>query len=176
MSIIGVGILIPINIAATQATGDWPPAFGSIKILSIAGINMENGKLRVDPNTDWYWSSFAATWVFSLLVVYFMHCVSDDYVKTRQYFFQQSEELVHMRSVIVNDVPESERTSEKLTKWVLDGIGSSTENIKGSVIGRDNLELCKLIKEHEAAVKKLEVVMASYLGSMSVSSNTMIAN
>jgi hypothetical protein len=155
MSFIGLCILIPINIAATRATGDWPQENGSIDILSIAGINIQNGKSRVDPYLDWYWSPFAATWLFSLLIAYAMHDATGDYIKARKHFFCTSESQVSMRTLIVRDVPVSVTSKMELKEWIKSK--SNIDNIKDSMIGFDNLTLCKLIEKHETAAKQLQI-------------------
>jgi hypothetical protein len=175
MSIIGLCVLVPINIAATRATGDWPPVSGSIDFLSISGINLQGGRLREDPNLYWYWSPFVATWLFSLLTIYFMHDMSEDYISTREYFFEAPENKANVTSLMVSGVPESMRSDEKLKEWV-----ESTESfeypIQEAMIGRDNLTLFELIEKHEAAVRQLEITLASYLGGMSIKSNTLHTN
>jgi calcium permeable stress-gated cation channel len=162
MSIIGIFVLIPINIVATRTTGDWPPASGSIEILPIAGINLQNGKLRADPNLDWYWSPFAATWLFSLLIAYFMYRASCDYINMRQYFFRLPENEISMKSLMVSGIPASMRSDEKLKEWI-QSTKAIQYPIKDTMIGHHSSKLSELFEKHEIAVKQLEITLASYL-------------
>lgn len=146
----------------TQYLRDWPPPSGSIEILSIAGINLQNGRLRADPDLAWYWSPFAATWLFSLLIAYFMYRASCDYIDMRQYFFRLPQNEVSMKSLMISGVPVSMRSDEKLKEWIL-----STKTIKypikDTMIGHHSSKLTELFEEHEVAVKQLEITLASYL-------------
>ncbi|KAI9481246.1 MAG: hypothetical protein EXX96DRAFT_208426 [Benjaminiella poitrasii] len=162
MTIIGVCALIPINIIATKSTGEWPPPAGSIDILSISGINLQNGKLRSDPNTAWYWSPFAATWLFSILIAYFMYRASCDYINMRQYYFRLPENEVTMKSLIVSRVPETMRSDDKLKSWI-ESTKAIQYPIKDTMIGHHSSKLTELFEEHELAVQHLETTLASYL-------------
>ncbi|CEJ04168.1 hypothetical protein RMCBS344292_18135 [Rhizopus microsporus] len=162
MTVIGVGALIPVYIVATKYTGDWPPASGSIEILSLAGINYVNGKTRADVNTVWYWSPFVATYLFSILIAYFMYRASCDYIDMRQYWFRLPENEVTMKSLMVSPVPKEMRSDGKLKTWV-----ESTQMIqypiKESMIGYHSSKLSDLFEKHKEAVHRLESTLASYL-------------
>ncbi|KAI7902227.1 uncharacterized protein BX663DRAFT_512192 [Cokeromyces recurvatus] len=162
MTLIGVCALIPINIVATKLTGQWPPPSGSIDILSIAGINLHNGKLRTDPNTAWYWSPFAATWLFSIMIAYFMYKASCDYIKMRQYYFRLPENEITMKSLIVSRIPETMRSDDKLKTWI-ESTKAIKYPIKDTMIGYHSSKLTELFEKHEIAVQNLETTLASYL-------------
>ncbi|KAL7313079.1 hypothetical protein PS15m_006865 [Mucor circinelloides] len=161
MSILGIGALIPVYIVATKATGDWPPASGSIEILSLAGINLQNGKLRADADTTWYWAPFTATYLFSILIAYFMYRASCDYIEMRQYYFRLPQNEASMKSLMVSRVPEDMRSDEKLKEWV------SRERIpypiSQAMIGHHSKKLTDLFEEHQLAVHNLETTLAAYL-------------
>ncbi|RCH89675.1 hypothetical protein CU097_004541 [Rhizopus azygosporus] len=141
---------------------DWPPASGSIEILSLAGINYVNGKTRADVNTVWYWSPFVATYLFSILIAYFMYRASCDYIDMRQYWFRLPENEVTMKSLMVSPVPKEMRSDGKLKTWV-----ESTQMIqypiKESMIGYHSSKLSDLFEKHKEAVHRLESTLASYL-------------
>lgn len=145
---------------------DWPPASGSIEILSLAGINYANGKTRADVNTVWYWSPFIATYLFSILIAYFMYRASCDYIDMRQYWFRLPENEVTMKSLMVSPVPKEMRSDGKLKTWV-----ESTQMIqypiKESMIGYHSSKLSDLFEKHKEAVHRLESTLASYLSGVS---------
>ncbi|KAL9553867.1 hypothetical protein MBANPS3_003073 [Mucor bainieri] len=163
MTIVGVGALIPVYIVATKATGDWPPAPGSIEILSLAGINLLNGKTRTDgaADTRWYWAPFSATYLFSILIAYFMYRASCDYIEMRQYYFRLPQNEASMKSLMVSRVPQDMRSDEQLKQWV------SRERIPypiaDAMIGHHSKRLTELFEEHQLAVHNLETTLAAYL-------------
>ncbi|KAK4513273.1 uncharacterized protein ATC70_011841 [Mucor velutinosus] len=162
MSILGIGALIPIYIVATKATGDWPPAPGSIEILSLAGINLQNGKTRTDgADTTWYWAPFSATYLFSILIAYFMYRASCDYIEMRQYYFRLPQNEASMKSLMVSRVPVDMQSDDKLKQWV------SRERIpypiSEAMIGHHSKKLTDLFEEHQLAVHNLETTLAAYL-------------
>jgi hypothetical protein len=141
---------------------DWPPPSGSIEILSLSGINLQDGKLRSDPTTTWYWAPFAATWLFSIIIAYFMYRASCDYIDLRQHYFRLPENDVSMKSLIVSHVPTEMRSDGKLKEWV-ESTQAVTYPIKEAMIGRHSSKLSTLFEEHEEAVRQLETTLASYL-------------
>lgn len=162
MSIVGVGALIPIYIVATKSTGDWPPAPGSIEILSISGVNYQDGKLRADPNTQWYWAPFSATWIFSILIAYFMYRASCDYIDMRQYYFRMPKNDASMKSLIVSKIPKDKQDDIKLKSW-MESTKAIQYPITDSMIGHHDSKLSTLFEEHELAVHQLETSLAAYL-------------
>ncbi|KAI9032519.1 hypothetical protein CLU79DRAFT_726710 [Phycomyces nitens] len=158
MAFVGLCVLLPINIVATKNTGDWPPAPG-LDFLSISGINYLDGKLSTNPDTRWYWSPAAATWLFSLVIGWAMYRASCDYIEMRQTFFRNAD--TSHKSLLIGNVPEAMRSDEKLKKWL------ETFNlhhpIQQAMMGHHNAKLTKLTTEHEEAVHKLENTLASYL-------------
>ncbi|CAO3593097.1 unnamed protein product [Absidia cylindrospora] len=154
MSIVGVCALIPVNIVATRFSGDWPPSPG-IDFLSISGINYVNGKLSTDPDLRWYWSPFAATWFFTLVIGYFLHRFSNEYIRLRQQYFQQEENGNETaKTILVSYIPEH--------KYV-ESMGVLPHPITDCSIGHANSKLTSIYEEHELAVEHLEIALASYL-------------
>ncbi|KAI7896028.1 uncharacterized protein EV154DRAFT_493252 [Mucor mucedo] len=162
MSVIGLGALIPVYIIATKETGDWPPAAGSIEILSISGINSQNGKLVETPNTVWYWAPFSATWGFSILIAYFMYRASCDYIDMRQYYFRLPSNEATMKSLMVSHIPKSKQTDQDLKVWI-ESTRAIQHPIKDSMMGHHSNKLSEIYENHEIAVHQLETALASYL-------------
>ncbi|KAF7726472.1 hypothetical protein EC973_008707 [Apophysomyces ossiformis] len=160
MSVIGIFALIPINIVATARTGNLPTG-PSIDFLSISSINYLNGKMRPDPDTRWYWSPFAATWLFSIIIAYYMYRSSCDYVNMRQQYFRHPAKRASANSLLISNVPEDKRSDEKLKQWL--ETKSLPYPIQEAMIGHHSDQLTKLTKEHEEAVRNLEDTLSYYL-------------
>ncbi|KAI8330722.1 hypothetical protein BC941DRAFT_361109, partial [Chlamydoabsidia padenii] len=162
MTLVGVCALIPVNIMATRSSGDWPPSPG-IDFLSISGINYANGKLKTDPDLRWYWSPFAATWFFSLVVVFFLHRFSGAYIRLRRHYFQQdAQERETAKTILISNIPHHVRSDKALKEWV-ESSGVLPHPITDCLIGEANAKLTDLYEEHELAVEHLEIALASYL-------------
>ncbi|KAI9308758.1 hypothetical protein BJ944DRAFT_236715 [Cunninghamella echinulata] len=158
MSIIGVFALIPMNIVATRNTGQYEVG---IDVLTISGINYLNGKLSETSDLRWYWSPFTATWLFTLIIMYFIHSFSNEYIKLRQrYFREEGNEAA--KTVLLSNLPHDIRSDEKLKAWV-ESLGIIKHKITDSLIGVANTKLTSLYEEHELAVEHLEIALASYL-------------
>lgn len=86
MTIVAVAILMPLNVVATQHTGDWPPIAFDIGFLSISSINLVAGKEPLYPQDNWYWPPVVATWLFTFLILVFLHRASNQYLIMRKQF------------------------------------------------------------------------------------------
>ncbi|KAI9320024.1 hypothetical protein BX666DRAFT_1853740, partial [Dichotomocladium elegans] len=149
---------------------DWPPAPG-LSLLSMSGINAYYDVDAVDATatamnlakTDmrWYWSPAGATWLFTLLIGWFLYRASCDYIEMRQRFFHNPPNKLSARSLLISHIPESVRSDEKLKKW-MNGLGIQYP-VKEAVMGYHSAKLTDLIQEHDEAVRHLETVLSSYL-------------
>ncbi|KAI9499662.1 hypothetical protein BDB00DRAFT_795028 [Zychaea mexicana] len=160
MSIIGICALVPVNIVATYYTGDWPPPAG-LDLLSISGINYNSSNDEFVPDTRWYWSPAVATWIFSILIAWFMYRASCDYIEMRQRFFRHPPNALSARSLLVSNVPKDSRSDDKLKSW-MDSMRLPYP-VKQAIIGLHSNKLTSLTEEHEAAVRHLEDALSSYL-------------
>ncbi|KAI7884894.1 DUF221-domain-containing protein [Lichtheimia hyalospora FSU 10163] len=158
MSVIGVCALIPVNIVATYHTGDWPPAAG-LDLLSISGINYSDDDARND--IRWYWSPTVATWVFSILIGWFMFRASCDYIDMRQRYFRHPPNALSARTLLVTNIPENKRSDDGIKHW-MNGMGLKYP-VEQAMIGYHSQKLTKLTQEHEEAVRLLENSLSSYL-------------
>lgn len=143
-------------------TSDWPPAPGSIEILSISGLNYQDGKLRSDPNTQWYWAPFSATWLFSILIAYFMYRASCDYIDMRQYYFRMPKNEASMKSLMVSKIPKDKQNDRALKSWI-ESTKAIQYPITDTMMGHHDSKLTTLFEEHELAVHQLETSLAAYL-------------
>lgn len=143
------------------SNSDWPPPPG-LDVLSISGINYTDDNV----DTRWFWSPATATWLFSILIAYFMYRASCDYVDMRQRYFRHTSQLSG-RSLLLHNLPHEVRSDDQLKKWVQGMTHAVPYPIQDAIIGHDSQKLTKLTQEHEAAVKRLEDTLSSYLQGMS---------
>ncbi|KAI8379715.1 uncharacterized protein BYT42DRAFT_569744 [Radiomyces spectabilis] len=162
MTAIGVFVLIPLNVLATSFTGEWPPYQG-LDFLSISTINYYDGKFHSDGNLKWYWVHALATWVFSLLIYRSLWTNYRDYVELRRRYFESNEyqQSTHARTLMVTNVPAALQSDQALARWV-DTLGLKYPP-QQVLIGRRNHELAKCVEQHDAAVRKLEILLSNHL-------------
>lgn len=141
---------------------EWPPSTG-LDFLSISTINYYDGKFHSDGNLGWYWAHMAGTWIFSLLILRSLWINYRDYVKMRQKYFESEEyqRSMHARTLVIFNVPASMQSDTALAQWV------SSMRLKYPFqqvcIGRRNNQLAQYVKEHEQAVRQLEILISKYV-------------
>ncbi|KAI7865182.1 hypothetical protein BDF14DRAFT_1828060 [Spinellus fusiger] len=159
MTVAGLCVLLPINIVATKYTGVWPPAPG-LDFLSISGINYLNGKLTANPDTGWYWSPTAATWLFSLVIQWGMYRASCDLIEMRQKYLHRTK-IPSDKTLFIGEIPKAMRTDSQLKQWL--ETFHLPHPMQQTLIGHHNATLTELRKRHDQAVCQLENTLASYL-------------
>ncbi|CDH49234.1 duf221 domain [Lichtheimia corymbifera JMRC:FSU:9682] len=161
MTIVAVAILMPLNVLATQHTGDWPPIAFDIGFLSISSINLVAGKEPLNPQDNWYWPPVVATWLFTILILVFLHRASNDYLIMRKQFYSAPAYNLSSRSILISNIPKNIRSSEEFKTWL-----ESTCNIHYPIqqihIGQDNPKLMSLVRKYKKAVCRLEDALAAY--------------
>ncbi|KAI8074874.1 hypothetical protein BC940DRAFT_328497 [Gongronella butleri] len=154
----GLCVIMPLNIIATRFTGTWPPEVG-VDFLSISTINLVKSKA----NLNWFWVHSIGTWSFSLIIYWHLFRHYHRYVAFRQQYFHSYEyqRSAHARTLIIFNVPSAMQSDEGLAEWI------SSMRLKYPFeqicIGRRNDKLAKAVQEHEQLVRKLEIVLSSYL-------------
>ncbi|TLS31409.1 hypothetical protein PpBr36_03457 [Pyricularia pennisetigena] len=139
-------------------------------------INNNKSGDRDNPDVDWLMKitprnvSGEIHWV-TVFVSYFSTCTVCGFLwwnyrkvlhMRREYF--QSEEYqnsLHSRTLMMYDIPKSMANDEGIAR-IIDGIAPNS-SFSRTAIARNVKILPELIKEHEKAVRKLEVVLAKYL-------------
>ncbi|KAJ2956460.1 hypothetical protein NQZ79_g7700 [Umbelopsis isabellina] len=171
LTLVGVFVLIPINIAATSQTGDqWPPTTSNIlNVLSIAGINTYGNSYDKTGEMAWFWAHSAGTYFISAIVYFCLWKAYSEYVNMRQQYFesQDYQSSVQGKTLMIMNVPTGLQSDEKLRKWMQ----SMTNKypIQQASIGRRSGMLNELMMKHEATVRHLENVLATYLKNGKVS-------
>lgn len=140
---------------------DWPPIAFDIGFLSISSINLVAGKEPLNPQDNWYWPPVVATWLFTILILVFLHRASNDYLIMRKQFYSAPAYNLSSRSILISNIPKNIRSSEELKTWL-----ESTCNIHYPIqqihIGQDNPKLMSLVRKYKKAVCRLEDALAAY--------------
>ncbi|KAL3464418.1 hypothetical protein BJX64DRAFT_254961 [Aspergillus heterothallicus] len=148
LSIIGCGVMIPLNLTQSQNTND-------------AGAFAKMTPLYVRSNA--IWSQVVCAWCFDIIIAYFLWRNYKGVLVLRRRYFESSDyqRSLHARTLMITDIPPEVRTDEgvmRLTEEL-----NPTAAIPRSSVGRNVKILPKLIKEHEETVRSLESVLAKYL-------------
>ncbi|KAL4916287.1 hypothetical protein BDW62DRAFT_202796 [Aspergillus aurantiobrunneus] len=148
LSIIGCGVMIPINISQSKNT-DNIGAFTTMTPLYVTEKAI--------------WSQVVCAWAFDIIIAYFLWRNYRAVLTLRRRYFESSEyqRSLHARTLMITDIPPDVRTDEGFLR--LTDEMNPTAAIPRSSVGRNVKGLPKLIKEHEEMVRKLESVLAKYL-------------
>ncbi|KAI9803000.1 MAG: hypothetical protein M1825_002233 [Sarcosagium campestre] len=150
MSFIGCAVLIPANVI-----GSDPNLKAGLKGFTLMT------PLIVKPQA--LWAQVVCSWLFDVIVAVFLWINYRAVVKLVRANFCSPEyqASLHARTLMITHIPNAHRSDH--------GLGSITEEPKVltstpyCAIGRNVQGLPKLIKQHEAAVRQLESVLAVYL-------------
>lgn len=109
------------------------------------------------------WAHVVFTYISDLIIFYFLWVNYRAVATLRKNYFesQDYQNSVHGRSLMVTDIPASNRSDEGVFKLV-DSV-TQVHSIPKTAIGRNMKELPELLEEHEETVRKLESVLARYL-------------
>ncbi|KAH0541414.1 hypothetical protein FGG08_004104 [Glutinoglossum americanum] len=149
MSIIGCGVMIPVNVRSSDSFGYKLSAFVLMTPQNVFGRAM--------------WAHVVCAWVFDVLVVFFLWRNYKVVARLRRSYFESPEyqSSLHARTLLVTDIPGASRTD--------DGIAQLVESIKPTAslarcaVGRNVKVLPELIRQHEKSVRQLEAYLARYL-------------
>ncbi|KAI9663402.1 MAG: hypothetical protein M1829_006094 [Trizodia sp. TS-e1964] len=159
MSLVGLAILLPINVTGNNsqismiiATYDKNAALAPLEYLT---LRLVAGPLL--------WAHVACSWIFDLLIAYFLWTNYRAVVRLKTAYFQGNEyrASLHSRTLMITHIPKVSRTDEGVTKIVSDV--KVVPAIPRCVIGRNVKELPELISQHGEAVRRLESILAKYL-------------
>ncbi|KAF7721528.1 hypothetical protein EC973_004526 [Apophysomyces ossiformis] len=128
----------------------------------MSGINYREGKLRPDPDFRWYWPPVVATWIYSIIVIFFMSVEWRQYMRLRQQYLTQWANKTASKSLLICNLPENIRSDKDLESW-MEGLNLIQYPIEQALMGRYNSQLTNLMPEYESTVRHLENTLASYL-------------
>ena len=148
ISIVGCGIMIPVNVADTVhgLGGGWLQALTPQLVFG-----------------EVYWAHVACAWVFDIIIAYFLWYNYGKVRRLRRQYFASSDyqRSLHARTLMITDVPQNMRSDEGLLR-ITDEVNPSG-TLPRATIGRNVKVLPKLIEEYEENVRELESVLAKYL-------------
>ncbi|KAG0047434.1 hypothetical protein BGZ83_007523 [Gryganskiella cystojenkinii] len=156
MTVIGCGVLIPINVIATiraQQQQQIPAdKIDKIAMLTMSGIT----------NLNWLWAHVGATWLFSLILYMAMYHGYVTFLKYRIQYFESEgyQENMASRTLMLAGLPNSLQDDEKLSAF-MSNLGVKDKPVQ-ALVGRKVDKLPDLMKKHKEMVTKLEKVMAKY--------------
>ncbi|KAF1813022.1 DUF221-domain-containing protein [Eremomyces bilateralis CBS 781.70] len=151
LTVIGCGILIPINIlGGHQLT----------KEFSISAF------MKMTPQYmfgEKFWGHVAVAYLFDVTVCFFLWWNYRAVVELRRNYFESDDyqRSLHARTLMVTDIPSDQRSDEGLLR-ITDTINHTGE-IPRAAIARNVKELPEMIEEHAHLVRQLEGHLAKYL-------------
>lgn len=150
LSLIGCGILIPVNILSAHGYGEGTNAFMRMTPQFMFGSSS-------------FWAYVLCAYLFDAIVCYFLWRNYRTVVKLRRQHFDSStyQRSLHARTLLLTDVPKELRTDEGLLKLTEEVQG--TADAPRTAIARNVRDLPDLVEEHEETVRRLEKHLARYL-------------
>lgn len=163
LSLFGCGILIPVHILYTDKDGYTNQSKRAESDQNDATTTYLYKMTPRQVGGPPMWAHVVFAYISDLIVFYFLWVNYRAVANLRKTYFQSPEyqNSVHGRSLMVTDVPATNRTDEGVFKLV-DSV-AQVHTIPKTAIGRNMKELPELLEEHEETVRKLESVLAKYL-------------
>ena len=155
LSVIGVGILIPANVAGSDKE--------TSKTIPDRYFALMTPQYVYGRNYKTLWSHVISSYLIDGVITFFLW---RNYVAVtrlrRQYFESPAYQMsLSSRTLMLTDIPPASRTDEGILR-----LADQVEQMAGipkATIGRNVKELPELIEEHEMTVRKLESVLVKYL-------------
>ncbi|CAM1507543.1 Fc.00g071840.m01.CDS01 [Cosmosporella sp. VM-42] len=148
LSIVGVGILIPVY---------------SSKKGSYADSNWVNS---ITPMTVWgsaIWAQVVVAWLFNIIVAGFLWWNYRKIHQLRRKYFEGEEfqNSLFSRTLMLFDIPKKGRSDEGIARIIDEVVPNAS--FARTAVARNVKELPQLIEQHANAVRKLEKYLAKYL-------------
>ncbi|RIA91460.1 hypothetical protein C1645_724172 [Glomus cerebriforme] len=150
----GICIIIPINIFGTYRDNNYNiPNDNPLQILSVSYLGRAN----------WFWAHSVFTWIFSLIIYWFIYKEYSNYNKLRMEYFKSDEyrNSLHSRTLLITGLPYSMQSDKGLVEYI--ELIKIKFPVSEAVIARDVGKLPNLVIEREAAVRGLEEALVKYL-------------
>ncbi|TAQ87111.1 hypothetical protein B7494_g4570 [Chlorociboria aeruginascens] len=150
LTIIGCGILIPINLSLSHQTEGAHPSL----IFRITPAN------TYGPTS---WGMATVAWLFNIVVSGFLWWNYRAVLKLRRQYYDSPEyqATLHARTLMINDIPKDFRSDEGIGRLIDEVV--PTSSFSRSAIARNVKILPELIEQHDKAVRNLERHLAKYL-------------
>ncbi|KAK5135202.1 hypothetical protein LTR08_005451 [Meristemomyces frigidus] len=150
LSIVGCGILIPVNLLASNDS-----AKGAKWILKTTPQYMYGSEA--------FWAYVVAAYLFDAIILSFLWFNYRAVARLRRAYFDSPDyqRSLHARTLLVTDLPKNLRTDEGIVQ-IIEGVKASNE-VPRAAIARNVKDLPELVEEHEETVRSLEGHLAKYL-------------
>ena len=161
LAVVGVGILIPANIAGSHKELLIPQ--GSKVVPFDSYFALMTPQYVYGDKYKTLWSHVVSSYLINLVIAFFLW---RNYIVVtrlrREYFNSPGYQMsLSSRTLMLTDIPSALRTDEGILR-LADQVDQSA-GLPRATIGRNVKELPELIEEHETTVRKLESVLAKYL-------------
>ncbi|KAI9749757.1 MAG: hypothetical protein M4579_006758 [Chaenotheca gracillima] len=150
MSIIGLAVLVPANVAGRPKGQDA----GYSKLTLITPLLVWGGPL---------WAQVVCSWVFDALIAGFLWWNYRIVVKLRRAYFDTPEyqNTLHARTLMLTELPKLYQTDEGIER-VIEEVRQTPRPLSSS-IARNVKELPKLTKQHNEINAELESYIIKYI-------------
>ncbi|POG59516.1 hypothetical protein GLOIN_2v1467303 [Rhizophagus irregularis DAOM 181602=DAOM 197198] len=153
--VFGACVIMPINIFGTYRDNnyDMPSKDNPLQILSVSYLEQ----------TNWFWAHSVFTWLFSLIIYWFIFLEYKNYNRLRIEYFKSDEyrKSLHSKTLLITGLPNSKQSDKGLVDF-MESI-KVRRPISEAVIARDIGKLPDFVVEREAAVRGLESAFVKYL-------------
>ncbi|KAK4542540.1 hypothetical protein LTR36_006588 [Oleoguttula mirabilis] len=151
LTIVGCGILIPVNLLAADSSAKGVPFFTRLTPLYLYG------------GSEVFWAYVVAAYMFDVIICFFLWTNYRAVTRLRRAYFDSPEyqRSLHARTLLLTDLPKQLRTDEGIVK-IIEEVKASNE-MPRAAIARNVKDLPELIEEHEETVRMLEKHLAKYL-------------
>ncbi|KAK0115317.1 hypothetical protein ONS96_013776 [Cadophora gregata f. sp. sojae] len=148
MTVIGCGILIPVNLAKGQAFKD------STTLARVTPVNTFG-------NANWGMTICA--WIFNIIMAGFLWWNYRAVLRLRRQYYDSPEyrASLHARTLMINDIPKDFRSDEGIGRLIDQVV--PTSSFSRTAIARNVKDLPDLIEQHSKTVRSLESYLAKYL-------------
>ena len=137
----------------------YATAFGDDDVVGISRLTMAN----ITAGGDRLWAPFFCTWIFTLVLLYFLYKEYEYFVHLRHEFFLKGDpdlSTQHLYSVVAENIPKEHQTSEKLYALfenLFPGqVVSAQMGVRDSLITKANQERAVFVAKLEQAVAQFE--------------------
>ncbi|KAK4100913.1 DUF221-domain-containing protein [Parathielavia hyrcaniae] len=149
LAVLGCAIMIPINYTNYVTIGDG-----------------DQWVLMVTPKNVWgspQWATVVFAWLLAIIVCGFLWWNYRKVLLLRREYMKSDEyhQSLHARTLMLYDIPKNLRSDEGIAR-IIDTVAPNSSFAR-TAVARDVKVLPDLIRQHEAAVRKLEKVLAKYL-------------
>ncbi|CAB4436024.1 unnamed protein product [Rhizophagus irregularis] len=153
--VFGACVIMPINIFGTYRDNNYdiPSKDNPLQILSVSYLEQAN----------WFWAHSVFTWLFSLIIYWFIFLEYKNYNRLRIEYFKSDEyrKSLHSKTLLITGLPNSKQSDKGLVDF-MESI-KVRRPISEAVIARDIGKLPDFVVEREAAVRGLESAFVKYL-------------